>query len=292
MAAAPLLAVAVILALGSAADAMPAASAGTHSEPAPVPRLHPAVFPGCAWPVETTPTKVNVAAPDPYATYWITPFLAKPGYSITIKGAFPTTRFMSFVVYNDSFDYFANTVRGKSVPSYLTDYQMVPRPGSRNPWRTANAGRRRRFTVRLLPRVTAAQQRSANAIPMIDQDAPADPAGPPGIGYVIFRVYIPAGGNSAVRLPAIIVTHDRHRAALPPCTPSGSAAERRSPALARALSAVTARARSMPAACTSGCASPELQYFGPSADETASLSPIRPTAISRWASRPAAAMSW
>src|ERR1700691_608911 len=63
----------------------------------------PSVFPGCAWPIETTPTTAHVAAPDPYATYWLTPFLAQPTDSITISGPFPKSRFMSFAVYNDSF---------------------------------------------------------------------------------------------------------------------------------------------------------------------------------------------
>ena len=175
------------------------------------------VFPGCSWPVETTPTKANVAAPDSYATYWTTPFLAGPGDAITISGSFPISRFMSFVVYNDSFQDFTNVVGGKNVPSDLSDYQIRPDRGSRNPWRTSSAGQRRKFTVRIRPIVTAAQQRAANAIPMIDQNAPADPQGPPGLGYVILRTYIPAGGNTAVRLPTLTVTHGGRTATLPQC---------------------------------------------------------------------------
>jgi hypothetical protein len=234
-----------------------------------------AVFPGCAWPVETTPTMANFAAPDPYAVYWLTPFLAKPSYSLTIKGSFPTSRFMSFTVYNDSFLYFTNTVGGKSVQSDLSDYQIVPDPGSRNPWRSRNAGGRQRFTVRLMPRVTAAQQKSQNAIPMIDQEAPADPSGPPGIGYVILRVYIPSGGNSTVKLPAITVTHHGRSVTLPPCTSSVSSAALKNPGLAGALSALAERGGTggTPAACTSACGNPELQYFGPSLDEKTGLFP-------------------
>jgi hypothetical protein len=267
----------MILASSSAAVATPASNAGGARQAAPVPHSLSAVFPGCAWPVKTTPTTVNIAAPDPYATYWLTPFLAKTGYSITIRGVFPTSRFISFAVYNDSFVYFTNTVHGKSVESDLSDYQIVPDRGSRNPWRTRNAGERRSFTIRIMPKVTAAQQKSENAIPMIDQDAPADPSGPPGIGYVIFRTYIPSGGNSTVRLPAITVTHNGHRVTLPPCTSSASSAKLRIPALARALSALKERSGtgtgSAPAACTSGCAAPELQYFGPSLDEKTGLFP-------------------
>jgi hypothetical protein len=265
----------LILGAGSAAVATPASNAGVVNQAAPVSRSLSAVFPGCAWPVETTPTTANIAAPDPYATYWLTPFLARTGYSITIRGIFPTSRFMSFAVYNDSFLYFTNTVHGKSVQSGLSDYQIVPDHGSRNPWRTRNAGKRRRFTVRIMPEVTAAQQKSGNAIPMIDQNAPADPSGPPGIGYVIFRTYIPSGGNSTVRLPAITVRHNGRSVTLPPCTSSASSAELENPALAGALSALKEHSGSdgTPAACTSNCSNPELQYFGPSLDEKTGLFP-------------------
>jgi hypothetical protein len=265
----------LILGFCSSADAAPAAHAGGHSRAAAGSGSLPAVFPRCAWPVETTPTKANFAAPDPYATYWTTPFLAKPGYSLTIRGVFPTSRFMSFTVYNDSFLYFTNTVHGKNVQSDLSDYQIGPDRGSRNPWRSRNAGVRQRFTVRLIPRVTAAQQKSENAIPMIDQNTPADPTGPPGIGYVILRTYIPSGGNSTVRLPAITVTHHGRSVTLPPCSASASAAELRNRALAGAISALKARggAGRAPAACTSGCGNPELQYFGPSQDQKSGLFP-------------------
>ncbi len=265
----------LILGSGSAAVATSVSNAGVVNRAAPVPRSLSAVFPGCAWPVETTPTTANIAAPDPYATYWLTPFLAKTGYSITIRGIFPTSRFMSFVVYNDSFVYFTNTVNGKSVQSDLSDYQIVPDRGSRNPWHTRNAGKRRRFTVRIMPEVTAAQQKSANAIPMIDQNAPADPSGPPGIGYVIFRTYIPSGGNSTVRLPAVTIRHNGRSATLPPCNPSSSSAELHSPALAGALSALKEHSGTdgTPSACTSGCGNPELQYFGPSLDQKTGLFP-------------------
>lgn len=242
----------LMLALGS-----PAGTAATTAAPT--------VFPGCSWPIETTPTKANVAAPDSYATYWTTPFLAGPGDSVVIKGSFPTSRFMSFVVYNDSFQDFTNNVGGHSVPSDLSDYRIRPDRGSGNPWRTSKAGKRQKFTVRILPVVTAAQQRSENAIPMIDQDAPADPQGPPGLGYVIFRTYIPSGGNTTVRLPAMTVTHDGRTVTLPQCTPAASAGNAASPG--------SGISPGSPASCASGCGDPTLHYFGPSAAAQAGLFP-------------------
>ena len=228
----------------------------------------PPVFPGCAWPIETTPATANVAAPDPFATYWTTPFIANPHDSITIRGRYPTSRFMSFSVYNDSFQLFTNTVHGKSVPSDLSDYQITANRGSRNPWRTGRVTRHDAFTVSLRPRVTAAQQRAGNAIPMIDQNPPANPSGPAGLGYVIFRTYIPAGGNTTVRLPSITIRRNGRSTTLPPCPRDGTAAGRGNAALTR-----------MPKLAGTAGGVPELQYFGPSA---ASQSGLFPNAVNAY----------
>ena len=263
---------ALTLALSSPAGATSTATPGSSQAAAATPS---AVFPGCSWPLETTPTKANLAAPDPSATYWTTPFLAGPGDSVIIRGSFPTTRFMSFVVYNDSFQDFTDVVAGKSVPSNLSDYRIAPDHGSTNPWRTGRAGGPSNFTVRILPVPTNAQQ---NAIPMIDQNAPADPAGPPGVGYVIFRTYIPSGGNTNVRLPTITVTHNRRTATLPRCSPPALAAQAKKVVmLAKVLSALkklhSGEIGTVAPSCTSGCASPNLAYFGPSAASTAGVFP-------------------
>jgi hypothetical protein len=245
-----------------------AATAGT---------LEPPVLPGCAWPVETAPATGNVATPDPFASYWVTPFLAVPGDSVTITGAFPTSRFMSFAVYNDSFQLFTNKVRGKNVPSDLSDYQITPDRGTTNPWRTGNVRKGQRFTIRLLPVATAAQRRSENAIPMIDQHPPATPSGPAGVGYVVFRAYIAADGSAAVQLPTVTVTRGRRSTTLPQCRP-GSRSRLAGTASASTPVASTAvldglRDDGVAMSCTIRCSAPELQYFGPSADSEAGLFP-------------------
>jgi len=237
----------------------------------------------CAWPVETTPTTSNIAAPDPFATYWTTPIPASSVDSITISGFYPTSRFMSLAVYNDSYELFTNTVDGKSVPSDLSDYQITANHGSINPWRSGRVGRHVAFTVRLLPVVTAAQQQSENAIPMIDQNPPASPAGPPGVGYVIFRTYVPAGGNTSVQLPAITVTSGQESTTLPPCPTQSTenvhaASAAMLTAAKRLRTAGTAgTARTVDTTGTTGTAgtaeAPELQYFGPSAASQGGLFP-------------------
>jgi hypothetical protein len=244
-------------------------------------------FPGCAWPVETAPATGNVAAPDPFATDWLTPFPATPSDSITIRGVFPTSRFMSFAVYNDAFQLFTNQVRGRSVPSDLSDYQITPDQGTTNPWRTGHVRQGQRFTIRLLPVATAAQRRSENAIPMIDQHPPATPSGPAGVGYVIFRAYIAADGSAAVQLPTITVTRGGRSTTLPQCRPGSSSAPTSitsvstAPVITTPVSTASVstavldglRDDGVAMSCTSRCAAPELQYFGPSADSEAGLFP-------------------
>jgi hypothetical protein len=249
--------------------------------------LAPPLLADCAWPVETAPATGNVATPDPFAAFWVTPFLAKPSDSITIRGAFPTSRFMSFAVYNDSFQLFTNKVRGKSVPSDLSDYQITPDQGTTNPWRTGNVRKGQRFTIRLLPEATAAQRRSENAIPMIDQHPPATPSGPAGVGYVVFRAYIAADGSAAVRLPTITVTEGGRSTTLPQCRagsssrPASTGPASAGPASAGSASAALAstavldglRNDGVAMSCTTRCAAPELKYFRPSADSEAGLFP-------------------
>ncbi len=267
----------------AAALAYPAAAVGSAGLGDSVTAITEAVVapvapPGCAWPVETTPATANAAAPDPFAAYWVTPFLASRSESITISGSFPTSRFMSFAVYNDSFQLFTNTVDGKRVSSYLSGYQIAPDPGMGNPWRTGRVRKGARFTIRLMPTVTAAQQRSENAIPTIDQGAPADTSGPSGVGYVIFRVYLPAGGDAAVRLPSVTVTDDGHSTTLTRCssqsgvTSEAVSAQRTTPASTLAV-LNGLRDDGVAMSCTSGCTAPELQYFGPSADSQAGVFP-------------------
>src|SRR6202035_887430 len=139
--------VAAAMALGMSSPSSAARTGTDGSAGRPVTQMPP-VFHGCAWPIESTPATANVAAPDPFATYWPTPFLASPHDSIPIRGASPTSRFVSFAVYNDSFRLFTNTVHGKSVPSDLSDYQITANRGSRNPWRSGRVGRHVAFTVR------------------------------------------------------------------------------------------------------------------------------------------------
>jgi len=237
----------------------------------------PVASPGCAWPVESTAATANVAAPDPFTAYWLTPFLASRSETITVSGSFPTSRFMSFAVYNDSFQLFTNTVNGKKVSSHLSGYQIAPNQGTSNPFRTGHVRKGQQFTVRLTPTATAAQQRSENAIPTIDQQAPAGTSGPSGVGYVVFRAYLPAGGSAALRLPSITVTQGGRSTTLPRCTTQSGTSEAVSDQHTTSASTLAAlkglRDDGVAMSCATGCAAPHLQYFGPSADSESGVFP-------------------
>jgi hypothetical protein len=267
-------AAALCLALAYESGAIGGSPARTNGRPAAA-SAGP-LLPGCAWPVESTAQTAN--APDPFTAYWLTPFPASAGQSMTITGGFPVSRFMSFAVYNDSFQLFTNVVRGRSVPSDLSGYQIKPDRGTTNPWRTGRVRRGQRFTIRLLPAATAAQQHSENAIPTIDQQPPVIPSGPQGVDYVIFRVYLPAGGDAAVQLPAITVTRDGRTVTMPRCGRAGAAGKARKAADNSALVSTASvlnglRDDGVAMSCTSGCAAPQLKYFRPSADSEAGLFP-------------------
>lgn len=81
-----------------------------------------ATFPGCSWPVESTPTNANVLYPDSNSTYWTTPYRVKPGMQIVLRGRYPTARYFSIQAYDNNAQPYS--VRG--VSSSLTDYQITP----------------------------------------------------------------------------------------------------------------------------------------------------------------------
>jgi hypothetical protein len=191
------------------------------------------VFPHCGWPVESTPSLANEEGPDPNATYWTTPFENNGTVrSLTIKGTYPTARFMSFVAYNYLGDDFTATTDGKTVESAIADYKIAPDPGSVNPWQVNSVptGKSTNFTVRLRRGVTPGLQQRLNEIPLVDPNHPepttVQPAlAPEDVGFLTMRTYIPSGGNKTVKLPTVIVNHvvERHgkrriaHTALPTC---------------------------------------------------------------------------
>ena len=173
----------------------------------------------CAWPVESTPAKANVAYPDSNATYWTTPFIAEDGMTITLNGTFPTARFFSFVVYNSAGQDF--TTNG--IPSSLTDYQMVPGAGTQNPWVTAGATPGT-YSVTVMNGVTSSM---SNAIPLMPStpSTPLVDGMPANTGFVTMRIYLPVNNNAnAIPLPTMTMCAGVHSGASDRAASGASAA--------------------------------------------------------------------
>jgi hypothetical protein len=120
------------------------------------------VVPSCGWNmiVDASNFFSNIAYPDTAAVYWVTNFQLDAALTITVKGAFPDSRYMSFNVYDGSHSSFTKD----GVLSGLADYQIVADPGSVNPWQQpgrAGGG----FTLTLVQHV---QGSGGNELPMPD----------------------------------------------------------------------------------------------------------------------------
>ncbi|MEV6798224.1 hypothetical protein AB0M91_07745 [Micromonospora rifamycinica] len=167
-------------------------------------------MPQCAWSSKYGATSLNAYWPDTAATYWSTVYPVTPGLEITISGVFPDARYASFNVYDDKPTHFTRS----GVTSNLPDYLIAPDAGSFNPWRSpARPGGR--FTLTLAHDVAVGQ---ANRLPLAREDAlPGTKAS------VIFRVYLPAGGDANVVLPTMTLTRNGISQTLPLCS-SGVAA--------------------------------------------------------------------
>lgn len=92
--------------------------------------------PPCAWPAAVNSDTIpkyngfNNSNPDTASAYRLLFFTVQSGLRITLSGQFPDSRYMSFEVYDSQGEPF--TTNG--VSSALADYQIVPDPGSINPW--------------------------------------------------------------------------------------------------------------------------------------------------------------
>jgi hypothetical protein len=169
-------------------------------------------FPYCSWWAKTTPETLNVAFPDAAATYWTTPFYAEEGLEIKVEGTYPDARYMSFNVYNEA----GGSFEANGVSSGIADYQIDPSAGSDNPFQTSGeAGGS--FTVTLSG---AAKPDDANALPLAPEGEAGTGTAP--LGFLLYRVYLPTGGNATVQLPKLTFVKDGQAVTLPRCpSPSG-----------------------------------------------------------------------
>ncbi|WFE61378.1 hypothetical protein [Micromonospora sp. WMMD712] len=164
-------------------------------------------MPECAWASKYGVTGLNAYWPDSAATYWSTVYPVTEDLEITISGVFPDARYASFTVYDDKPTWFSRNGANSSLPDHL----IAPDPGSANPWQ----GVRRpggRFTITLSPDVAQGQP---NRLPLSREDAL-----PGAKASVIYRVYLPSGGDSTVVLPTVTLTQGGVSKTLPTCPPA------------------------------------------------------------------------
>lgn len=144
----------------------------------------------CAWPIEDNYLTNNKGLLDSAAWIWAQPFAIHVGTQLVVSGRYPDARYASFSVYSSSETAFTSNGVGSS----LADYQIAPDSGSVNPWRrSALPGGR--FSLTLRAQVSPGQ---ANVMPLAPEGNTS------GVGYLEYRVYLPASGDaSQIPLPEI-----------------------------------------------------------------------------------------
>ncbi len=196
----------VALAIGLFAVAPAIASAATAA---------PGSFPYCSWWAKTTPETLNVAFPDSAATYWTTPFYAESGLEIKVEGTYPDARYMSFNVYDEA----GGSFETNGVSSGIADFEIAPNAGSVNPFQTQGEPGGS-FTVTLSG---AAKPGDANTLPLAPEGEAGGSTAP--LGFLLYRVYLPTGGNATVQLPKLTLVKDGVTTTLPRCpVPTGKVA--------------------------------------------------------------------
>jgi hypothetical protein len=235
----------------------------------------PGTFPYCAWWLKTTPETMNVAYPDTEATYWTTPFIAKSGLKLRIKGQFPQARYFSLTVYDNTFGYFTTT---EGVSSGIADYRILPDSGSVNPWQVVDAASGGSFTVRVEDNVTQAMNEAENTIP-ISPSTPISGKLPSDIRFLILRTYVPAGGDTQVQLPTVTIEDGVQSTVLATCTaPRLKRLAKASKDVAKvtaALKGLRTKTSQYEPPCNSsasGCP-PLMQFFLPSSAVTSTVFP-------------------
>ncbi len=170
-----------------------------------VPVAHAAVplLPVCSWPFESTGQGItNVATPDTNATYWIMPFDTNLWNAMVIQGTYPDVRFFNLSSYNHT----------GSLISTLYDSQIMPDPGSTNPFATPAANEPHSYTVT----VSASGLGSTNVLKV----------GGSQLAFVVYRVYVPDQGldrTGGFGVPGVsLVARDGTVRKLQPCPFAGA----------------------------------------------------------------------
>ena len=125
----------------------------------------------CAWPFIVDVNDVNMAYPDPNATYWAIPFNLSAGESLLLEGTYPSARFMAVTLYN---------AIGDTV-GQISDLDIAPDPGSSNPFATADPppGSGRSWRMSIVP--AGATTGEPNVLELASGQR---------AGWMVYRVYL------------------------------------------------------------------------------------------------------
>jgi len=140
-----------------------------------------AITAGCGWPLESNPDSGNVFYPDTSATYWVAPYLPAPGAQLVIHGRYPYARYFSFHVYDAA----------TRILDAITDYEILPDPGSTNPFDTGIQSRPRSYTLHVV-----FSNRPAQPAPNTIYAGSLQEGAPNPEGALIYRVYVPINPQS------------------------------------------------------------------------------------------------
>jgi hypothetical protein len=176
----------------------------------------PAAFAGerdraCAWTLEPTADRENVLFPEITTRYLGGVVPVPPGGAVEITGQFPHARYISFQTYS----------AGLQVLSAIYDAQILPDPGSSNPYvpRADRTAAHRNYTVRLVAGRPPAGGGPPNTIYDTNPDGSQSGHG------LAYRIYLPDHGSGpfgGVAAPDLtLVLADGSRIPLPRCPDPG-----------------------------------------------------------------------
>lgn len=174
--------------------------------------------PACAWGsrLSVGGGGRNLLFIDAAAAYWSTEIVVPPGATIRLHGDFPHARYMSLVAYD---------ARRRTI-DHLADTAIRPDPGSVNPF-LPGASRysgARSFSIAIVDASVPAEKTASNIL--YAKPSARSREGEP-VRFTL-RVYQPDAGIAFddIALPRIeIVGRDGLAHAVPPCAPSGNAAD-------------------------------------------------------------------
>lgn len=144
---------------------------------------------------------INLAYPDANTFYWSATFTVPEGAKLSVEGAFPHARYMSFISYDAA---------GRPVEA-LADYLIAPQPGSTNPFRPGadRTAAERSYAINVVDAPASGVLAEGIEAPGAQRQILNAPKYGPGQQTILYRIYAndadtPVTGGTA--LPAPVLT--------------------------------------------------------------------------------------